>query len=512
MAFINLSSLVNGLASNNNETFEVRDTFMNLSTIPLNDFLREQAYQSFEPIRKNYRAVINALLDSGCCDDDFPLYSFIEEHIQEELVDPLASFIRNHIFSPASLHAVDMMKKAGLSLSECLSETAGIADEFIRLHFVGLEQRDFIRESLDMAITHLYKVVQPQAIKNGYDVSFNMDDSDSLIYRSDNMTTSIALRLPIGVDRDGLCVFASEDKEYLIGNSNFQSKAILLDSSFFKPILSFGSLEYENLENYMKAFHDDNMKKTEEAYMRCREHICRCICFANKGLESTEDSIKPGDSLWDTRWKYQKKDFVLPIYRSVTSKMSALKRRDADKYNQLLGEYDTLDADYWVDNGYQGSHFLSNVFKYATLGEVIFFDKLINISPSEYFVGYKIDRDSDMISSDKLKEYLEGKALSNVRALKDNRLTDIPSRYFGVSQPKELTSLFSGSKDSSNAVDSLISAYQVNIKAQVHASHTPIRVEVHKGKVSVTSLYEYRIHEKHDWMVNVYFGGIDIQR
>nr|DAX55713.1 MAG TPA: hypothetical protein [Caudoviricetes sp.] len=141
-----------------------------------------------------------------------------------------------------------------------------------------------------------------------------------------------------------------------------------------------------------------------------------------------------------------------------------------------------------------------------------FFDKLINISPSEYFVGYKIDRDSDMISSDKLKEYLEGKALSNVRALKDNRLTDIPSRYFGVSQPKELTSLFSGSKDSSNAVDSLISAYQVNIKAQVHASNTPIRVEVHKGKVSVTSLYEYRIHEKHDWMVNVYFGGIDIQR
>ena len=77
MAFINLSSLVNGLDSNNNETFEVRDTFMNLSTIPLNDFLREQAYQSFEPIRKNYRAVINALLDSGCCDDDFPLYSFI---------------------------------------------------------------------------------------------------------------------------------------------------------------------------------------------------------------------------------------------------------------------------------------------------------------------------------------------------------------------------------------------------------------------------------------------------
>ena len=512
MAFINLSSLVNGLASNNNETFEARDTFMTLNTMHLDDFIREQAYQVFESIKKNYRAVLNALLDSGCYDDDFFVYSFVEEHIQEVLVDPLVSFIRNHIFSPASFHAVDMMKKSGLSLSECLSETAGVADGFIRLHGVKGEQCDFSREALDMAIKLLYEVVQPQAIKNGYDAPFNMEDSDSLIYRSDYMTTSIALRLPIGFDRDGLCVFASEGKNYLIGDSRLQSQAVLLDSSFFNPIHSFSSIEYENLDTYMKAFHNDNMKKTEESYMKCKEHICRCIFFANNGIGSSLDSIKPGETLWNTRFEGLNEKFILPIYRSVTSKMSALKRRDADKYNQLLGEYNALDADYWVDNGYQGSHFLSNVFKYATLRNFIFYDKVAYGELSQYFVGWGIHRDRVIIDDYKLKDYLEVKKLTNVLALKDNRLTDIPSRYFGVSRPKELTDLFSGAKDSSNTIDGLISAYQVNIKVQVHASHTPIRVEVHKGKVSVTSLYEYQVHEKHDWKVDVSFGGIELQK
>lgn len=510
MAFINLSSLVNGLASNNNETFEAKDTFMTLSTMSLDDFIREQAYQSFEPIRKNYRAVINALLDSGCCDDDFPLYSFIEEHIQEELVDPLASFIRNHIFSPASLHAVDMMKKAGLSLDECLSETAGVADDFIRVHEVKGEQGDLCREALSKAITHLYEVVQPKAIENGYDVSFNMGDSDSLIYRSDYVSASIALRLPIGFDRDGLCVFASEGNSYLIGNSNLESNAILLDSSFSKLIHSFNTIEYDNLENYLKAFHNDNMKSTEVAYMKCKEHICRCIFFANKGIDSSLDSIKPGELLWNTMVGRLNEEFILPIYRSVTSKMSALKRRDVDKYNQLLGEYKALDADYWVDNGYQGSHYLSNVFTYATLRASYFLDKSGNNEPYQYFNWRDID--SEMISDDELRTYLDNRKLYNVSALKDNRLTDIPSRYFGVSQPKELTDLFSGSKDSSNAIDGLISAYQVNIRAQVDASNTAIRVEVHKGKVSVTSLYEHQVNEKSDWKIDVSFGGVELQK
>lgn len=512
MAFLNLSSLVKGLASNNNDTFEARDTFMTLNTTPLEGFIKEQAYQLFEPIKKNYRAVLNALLDSGCHDDDFAVYSFIEEHIQEKLVDPLVSFIRDHIFSPASFHAVDMMKKAGLNLSECLSETAGVADDFIRVHEVKGEQVDLCREALDMAIRHLYEVVQPKAIENGYDVSFNMGDSDSLIYRSDYVSASIALRLPIGVDWDGLCVFASEGNSYLIGDSNIQSNAILLDSSFSKPIHSFSSIEYDNLENYLKAFHNDNMKKTEESYMKCKEHICRCIFFANNGIGSSWDSIKPGEDLWNTRLGRFNKEFILPIYRSVTSKMSALKRRDANKYNQLLGEYKALDADYWDDNGYPGSHFLSKVFQYTTLREGYFLDEHSNHEAFQYFVGLGIHRDRVMIDDYKLKEYLDNKKLYNVSALKDNRLTDIPSRYFGVSQPKELTELFSGSKDSSNAIDGLISAYQVNIRAQVDASHTPIRVEVHKGKVSVTSLYEYQVNERHDWKINVSFGGIELQK
>lgn len=512
MAFINLSSLVNGLAPNNNETFEARDTFMTLSTTSLDDFIREQAYQVFEPIKKNYRAVLNALLVSGCYDDDFSVYSFVEEHIQEVLVDPLVLFIRDHIFSPASLHAVDMIKKAGLSLDECLSETAGVADDFIRVHEVKGEQGDLCREALSKAITHLYEVVQPKAIENGYDVSFNMGDSDSLIYRSDYVSASIALRLPIGFDRDGMCVFASKGNSYLIGNSNLESNAILLDSSFSKPIHSFNTIEYGNLENYLKAFHNDNMKNTEGAYMKCKEHICRCIFFANKGIDSSWDSIKPGESLWNTMVGRLNEEFILPIYRSVTSKMSALKRRDIDKYNQLLGEYKALDADYWVDNGYKGSHFLSNVFTYATLREAIFFDKSSNHEASQSFIGWGIHSDSVMIDDYKLKGYLDAKKIYNVSALKDNRLTDIPSRYFGVSQPKELTDLFSGSKDSSNAIDGLISAYQVNIRAQVDASNTAIRVEVHKGKVSVTSLYEYQVNEKSDWKIDVSFGGVELQK
>lgn len=487
---------------------------MTLNTTPLEGFIKEQAYQLFEPIKKNYRAVLNALLDSGCYDDDFAVYSFIEEHIQEKLVDPLVSFIRDHIFSPASFHAVDMMKKAGLNLSECLSETAGVADDFIRVHEVKGEQVDLCREALDMAIRHLYEVVQPKAIENGYDVSFNMGDSDSLIYRSDYVSASIALRLPIGVDWDGLCVFASEGNSYLIGDSNIQSNAILLDSSYHKPICAFDNPGDAHMRQHFNSFHDNNMSGTNEVYMKGKEHIYRCICIANKSFEYSSNDIKTGTFEWKKRWGAVVCDssLLMSVQRSVVAKMTALKKRDADKYNELIGVYDALDMEYY-DNSQGTNHpFLRDIFSYGTLSDLVFSGRPTSFNPSWYFKGKFADGDEGLIKEDELRSYLDSMSLKNVLILKDNKVIKIPSKFFGISYPNEITDLFSGGKDADNVVDGLIGVYNLTITATATASNIAMGVNVSNGKVSVNALFENDMYEKHECQIRVDFGGIETRK
>lgn len=65
MAFINLSSLVRSVIPNEDSIFEPEDTFMKIGAMPLSEFIRKQALTLFKPIRDNYKAIINALVDSG---------------------------------------------------------------------------------------------------------------------------------------------------------------------------------------------------------------------------------------------------------------------------------------------------------------------------------------------------------------------------------------------------------------------------------------------------------------
>lgn len=162
MAFINLSSILRNLSPSEDSAFEPEDTFMKLGTMPLSEFIRKQAFALFNPIRDNYKAIINSLVDSGAYEDDFKVYEFINENIESRTAGTLRSFIRDHVFSPASFMAVDMMKRAGLTIDECVSKAKGMSDGFAGLYGVtDATQISLSKEVIYMAVEHLYDVVIP---------------------------------------------------------------------------------------------------------------------------------------------------------------------------------------------------------------------------------------------------------------------------------------------------------------------------------------------------------------
>lgn len=515
MAFINLSSLVSNVVPNEDSIFEPEDTFMKLRAMPLSDFIRKRAFALFKPIRDNYKAIINALVDSGAYEDDFKVYEFINENIEPRTAGTLKSFIRDHVFSPASFMAVDMMKRAGLTIDECVSKAKGMSDGFAGLYGVTDSlQVGSSKKVMYMAIEHLYDVVIPEATKNGYDVEFNMGDSNSLLYKSKSMSASIALRLPIGVNEDGLCVFTSEGRAYKIGNSNLNSEAVLLDSSYHKLICAFDSPGEDHFERHFDSFHDRNMSGSDEVYMKCREHIYRCICTANKALEASSNGIKTGTYEWYKRWGAVVSDssLLMSVQRSVVAKMTALKRRDIDKYNELIGVYDALDMEYY-DNSQAINHpFLRDIFSYGTLFDLEFSGNASVFNPYESFKGKSAKKDSGLINEDELRSYLDGMSLKNVLILKDNKVIKIPEKFFDISYPNEITDLFSGWKDADNVIDGLIGVYNVTITATATASNIAMGVNVSNGEVSVNALFENDMYEKHECQIRVDFGGIETRK
>jgi len=515
MAFINLSSLVSNVVPNEDSIFEPEDTFMKLRAMPLSDFIRKRAFALFKPIRDNYKAIINALVDSGAYDDDFKVYEFINDNIESRTAGTLKSFIRDHVFSPASFIAVDMMKRAGFTIDECVSKAKGMSDGFAGLYGVtDAVQVGSSKEVMYMAIEHLYDVVIPEATKNGYDMQFNLEDSNSLLYKSNAMSASIALRIPIGVNESGLYVFTSEGRGSKIGDSNFISEAILLDSSYHKPICAFDKPGDDHFKRHFDSFHDGNMSGTNEVYMKCREHIYRCICIANKALEFSSNGIKTGTYEWYKRWGAVVSDssLLMSVQRSVVAKMTALKRRDIDKYNELLGEYDRLELEYDSDENYIGDQFLTNIFYYGTLSELAFRRNASVFKPYESFKGQYAKKDVELINEDELRSYLDGMSLKTVLVLNDNKVIKIPSKYFGISYPNEITDLFSGVKDADNVVDGLIGVYNLTITATATSSNTAMNVNVYKDKVSVDALFKNGMYEKHEWQIRVDFGGIETRK
>ena len=515
MAFINLSSLVSNVVPNEDSIFEPEDTFMKLRAMPLSDFIRKRAFSLFKPIIDNYKAIINALVDSGAYEDDFKVYEFINENIEPRTAGTLKSFIRDHVFSPASFIAVDMMKRAGLTIDECVSKAMGMSDGFAGLYGVTDSlQVGSSKKVMYMAIEHIYDVVIPEATKNGYDVEFNMGDSNSLLYKSKSMSASIALRIPIGANENGLCVFTSEGRAYKIGNSNLSSEAISLDSSYHKPICAFDKPGDAHIKQHLDSFHDGNMSGTDEVYMKCREHIYRCICIANKSFEYSSNDVKTGTFEWRKRWDAVVADssLLMSVQRSVTAKMTALKRRDADKYNELIGVYDALDMEYY-DNSQAINHpFLRDMFSYGTLFDLEFSGNASVFKPYESFKGKSAKKDSELINEDELRSYLDGMSLKNVLILKDSEVIKIPAKFFGISYPNEITDLFSVGKDTDNVVDSLIGVYNVTITATATASNIAMGVEVHNGNVSVNALFENDMYEKHECQIRVDFGGIETRK
>lgn len=512
MAFINLSSLVSSVIPNEDSIFEPEDTFMKIGTMPLSEFIQKQAFTLFKPIRDNYKAIINALVDSGAYEDDFKVYEFINENIESRTAGTLKSFIRDHVFSPASFIAVDMMKRAGFTIDECVSKSKGMSDGFAGLYGVtDAVQVGSSKEVMYMAIEHLYDVVIPEATKNGYDMQFNLEDPNSLLYKSKAMSASIALRIPIGANENGLCVFTSEGRAYKIGNSNLASEAILLDSSYHKPISVFDKPGDAHIKRHLGNFHDGNMSGTNEVYMKCREHIYRCICIANKSFEYSSNDVKTGTFEWKKRWGAVVGDssLLISVQRSVVAKMTALKRRDADKYNELIGAYDSLDMEYY-DNSQAINHpFLRDMFSYGTLSDLVFSGKPTSFNPSWYFKGKFADGDEGLIREDELRSHLDSMSLKNVLNLKDNKVIKIPAKFFGISYPNEITDLFSGGKDADNVVDGLIGVYNVTITATATASNIAMGVEAHNGNVSVNALFENDMYEKHECQIRVDFGGIE---
>lgn len=512
MAFINLSSLVRSVIPNEDSIFEPEDTFMKLGVMPLSEFIRKQAFTLFKPISDNYKAIINALVDSGSYEDDFKVYEFINENIESRTAGTLKSFIRDHVFSPASFIAVDMMKRAGLSIDECVSKANGMSDGFVGLYGVsGSMQVGLSKEVMYMAIEHLYDVVIPEAEKNGYDVQFNMEDSNSLTCDSKSMSASIALRIPIGANEDGLYVFTADGRGSQIGGSKFISEAVLLDSSYHQPICASDNSADAHTKQHFNSYHDSNMSGSDEVYMKCREHIYRCICIANKSFEYSSNDIKTGTFEWKKRWGSVVSDssLLMSVQRSVVAKMTALKRRDADKYNELIGAYDSLDMEYY-DNSQAINHpFLRDIFSYGTLSNLVFSGKPTSFNPSWYFKGQFAKKDSELINEDELSSYLDSMSLKNVLILKDNKIIKIPSKFFGVSYPNEITDLFSGGKDADNVVDGLIGVYNMTITATTTASNVAMRVWVNNGNLSVVSLFENDMYEKHELKIRVDFGGIE---
>ena len=515
MAFINLSSLVRSVIPNENSIFEPEDTFMKIGAMPLSEFIRKQAFTLFKPIRDNYKAIINALVDSGAYEDDFKVYEFINENIESRTAGTLKSFIRDHVFSPASFIAVDMMKRAGLTIDECVSKAEGMSNGFVGLYGVsGAMQVGSSKEVMYMAIEHLYDVVIPEATKNGYDMQFNLEDPNSLLYKSNAMSASIALRIPIGANENGLCVFTSEGRNYKIGDSNFMSEAVLLDSSYHNPICAFDKPGDAYMKQHLDSFHDGNMSGTNEVYMKCREHIYRCICIANKSFEYSSNDVKTGTFEWKKRWDAVVADssLLMSVQRSVVAKMNALKRRDADKYNELIGVYDALDMEYY-DNSQAINHpFLRDMFSYGTLFDLEFSGNASVFKPYESFKGKSAKKDSELINEDELRSYLDGMSLKNVLILKDNKVIKIPEKFFGISYPNEITDLFSGGKDADNVVDGLIGVYNVTITATATASNIAMGVNVSNGEVSVNSLFENDMYEKHECQIRVDFGGIETRK
>lgn len=515
MAFINLSSLVSNIIPNEDSIFEPEDTFMKLGTIPLSEFIQKQSFALFKPIRDNYKAIINALVDSGAYEDDFKVYEFINENIESRTAGTLKSFIRDHVFSPASFIAVDMMKRAGLTIDECVSNAKGMSDGFAGLYGVtDAMQVGSSKEVMYMAIEHLYDVVIPEATKNGYDVEFNMGDSNSLLYKSKSMSASIALRLPIGVNENGLCVFTSEGRAFEIGNSNLISEAVLIDSSYHKPICAFDNPGDAHMRQHFNSFHDNNMSGTNEVYMKGKEHIYRCICIANKSFEYSSNDIKTGTFEWKKRWGAVVCDssLLMSVQRSVVAKMTALKKRDADKYNELIGVYDALDMEYY-DNSQGTNHpFLRDIFSYGTLSNLMFSGRPTSFNPSWYFMNQFAYEGKGLIKEDELRSHLDDMSLKNVLILKDNKVIKIPSKFFGVSYPTEITDLFSEGKDADNVVDGLIGVYNVTIIATATASNIAMGVNVSNGKVSVNALFENDMYEKHECQIRVDFGGIETRK
>nr|DAX55711.1 MAG TPA: hypothetical protein [Caudoviricetes sp.] len=515
MAFINLSSIIKNLSPNEDSIFEPEDTFKKLGSMPLSEFIRKQAFALFNPIRDNYKAIINALVDSGAYEDDFKVYEFINENIESRTSGTLKSFIRYHVFSPASFMAVDMMKRAGLTIDECVSKAKGMSDGFAGLYGVtDATQISLSKEVIYMAVEHLYDVVIPEAVKNGYDVQFNMEDSNSLLCRSNSMSASIALRIPIGVNENGLYVFTSKGRGSKIGDSNFISEAVLLDSSYHKSVCASDNPGDEHAKRYFDSFHDGNMSGTDEVYMKSREHIYRCICIANKALEFSSNGIKTGTYEWHKRWGAVVCDsnLLMSVQRSVTSKMSALKRRDIDKYNELLGEYDRLELEYDSGQNYIGDQFLINIFYYGTLSALAFRRNAMVFEPYNSFKEQFAKKDSELINEEELKSYLDGMSLDVVLILNDNKVIKIPSKFFGISYPNEITDLFSGERDADNVVDGLIGVYNMTITATIDASNVAMNASAYKEKLSVDALFENGMYEKHKCQIRVNFGGIETRK